>query len=87
MSIKPSVGKRVRFKVWHDKEYIGKVYTDAGDNTNRPNELRNWTGEVVAIYPRLHKKGNVFDRDKYIIKRDFDGFEQMNYANELDGYV
>lgn len=87
MAIRPSVGKRVRFKVWHDINYLGRVYTDGGDGVNRPSDLNEWTGEVVAIDERFHKKGSTSSRDKYMIKRDFDEFVQFNYANELDGYV
>ncbi|WCF11523.1 hypothetical protein NDS46_31695 (plasmid) [Paenibacillus thiaminolyticus] len=87
MSIRPSVGKRFRFKVWHDIEYVGKVYTDGGNGEDRPSDVNEWTGEVIGIDKRFHIFGSTSSRDQYAIKRDFDGFIQYNYANELTGYV
>ncbi|MBP1308868.1 hypothetical protein JOD82_001888 [Paenibacillus sp. 1182] len=87
MAIKPSVGKKIRFKVWHDIEFFGKTYTIGGNGIDRPADTNEWTGEVVEITQRRHKYGNVSGRDFYSVKRDFDGFVQYSYANEFVGYV
>lgn len=82
--IKPKIGRKVKFNIWHDLEYLGKVYTEPGDGINRPSNFNDWIGIVVKIEQTFI---NLNKTNTYIIKRDFDGEEMPFYVQDLVGYV